>query len=89
MRIPIALLFFLSGTMSQAADPARPTKPERNARVCRDSAETGTRIRSSECHLRSDWVEIDAVRRKQYEELNRGLNNGAAAEQAPTARPYP
>ena len=84
MRGVIALSLLVAGTAGWAADPAPPAKPVKDSRVCRDAAETGTRIRSSECHLKSEWVEIDAARQKAYEDMNRRLG-GLAAQQFPKA----
>ncbi len=89
MRTLIVVALLVWGTASLAADPAPPVKPVKDPRVCRSLADTGTHIRSSECHRKSEWAEIDAERRKQYEQFSRSVNGGAGAEQAPTGRPYP
>jgi hypothetical protein len=88
MRVIIATLL-LAGLPAVAAGADQPGRVEKDSMDCRRAMATGTRISSSECHLRSEWKLIDAARRKQYEELNRGLNGGAAAERAPTNSPLP
>ena len=88
MRVILAALFVL-GVPAIAADADQPARPGKDDMDCRRATATGTRISSSECHLRSEWKLIDAARRKQYEELSRTLNGGAATERAPTNSPLP
>lgn len=66
--------FLLLAAAGQAAD----TPPAEGKPVCRSEKNTGSRISTSECHTRAEWVEIDARRAKQAEQFQRGLNNPAA-----------
>jgi hypothetical protein len=60
--------------LANAAGPAKTDdKP-----VCRSEKSTGSRISTSECHSRAEWVEIDAVRAKQAEAFQRSQSNPAA-----------
>jgi hypothetical protein len=72
-----------------AADGAKEKAKDEDRQVCRNLTNTGTRIASKECHARSEWVEIDAVRRKQLEQFNRNMNSGAAAERGVSNSPIP
>jgi hypothetical protein len=77
--------------LALAASPAaaKPDDGGKDPVVCRSAPVTGSRISSSECHLKSEWTEIDAARHRSYEEFNRQLGRGAGAERAPTNSPYP
>ncbi|MDB5718404.1 MAG: hypothetical protein JWM38_1831 [Sphingomonas bacterium] len=82
----LMVLLLVSGTAGLAADPGQPAA--KDSVVCRQQLTTGTRIRSSECHLKSEWVEIDLARRKQYEELQRRMASGAGADRPPSNSAY-
>ncbi|MDB5684934.1 MAG: hypothetical protein JWM75_2632 [Sphingomonas bacterium] len=87
----LMVLLLVSETAGLAADPGQPataTKAAKDSVVCRQQLTTGTRIRSSECHLKSEWVEIDLARRKQYEELQRRMASGAGADRPPSNSAY-
>jgi hypothetical protein len=91
MRVAIAC-FVLAAALPAAAAPTgadKSTGATKDKLVCRSSAVTGSRINSSECHLQSEWPEIDAARHKKYEEFNRQLNSGGGAERAISNSPYP
>jgi hypothetical protein len=87
---PILACILLATAMPAAAaagggyDPAA-----KDSMVCRSAPVTGSRINSSECHLKSEWPEIDAARHKRYEEFNRQMNSGAGAERAVSNSPIP
>jgi hypothetical protein len=88
MRTAAACLLLATATTAATAGD----KPEAAAAdpvVCRSAPVTGTRITSSECHLKSEWPDIDAARHKRYEEFNRQMNSGAGAERAISNSPLP
>jgi hypothetical protein len=70
------------------AGRAADTPPADGKPVCRSEKNTGSRIATSECHTRAEWVEIDARRAKQAEQFQRGLNN-PAADRPISNSPYP
>jgi len=88
MRVAAACLLvaLAAPALAAATEPGQGTK---DPVVCRSAPVTGSRISSSECHLKSEWPEIDAARHKRYEEFNRQMNSGAGAERAVSNSPLP
>jgi hypothetical protein len=79
MRVTWAGMLGMAAALavSGVAAAADTNKPD-DRRVCRSERNTGSRIPTSECHSRSEWVEIDAARAKQAEQFQRNMNNPAA-----------
>lgn len=86
MRDVAILSLIIAAAPAIAADASRPSPQDR---VCRSIENTGSRITGRECHSRSEWMEIDAERRKQYELFNQNMARGAASERPISTSPYP
>jgi hypothetical protein len=85
--MPVVAGCLLLATAAAAGD--QPDTAVKDPVVCRSAPVTGSRINSSECHLKSEWPEIDAARHKRYEEFNRQMNSGAGAERTVSNSPIP
>jgi hypothetical protein len=83
----LCLTVAAAAMLAALANAAGPTRTD-DKPVCRSEKSTGSRISTSECHSRAEWVEIDASRAEQAEAFQRGQNN-PAADRGLSTSPFP